>query len=139
MKLARLEIENYRHLGTRDKPVVLDFTDVLGRVRDFALLVGPKTSGQPTILAAIAIALGRSVGMAALRPDFKVSPRTIVRRGELQAKVTCWLRFDSKEITATRDLFRLAELSEKVPDAAEVRLTWTYPAPKKPWTEINWG
>ena len=134
MKLARVQIENFRHLGSREKPFVLDFTDALGRVRDFTLLVGPNTTGKTTILDAIALALGRTVGMAALRPDFKVSPRTVVRRGELQAKVTCWLRFNTEEIVATRDIFRLAELSEKVPDTPEVKLTWIYPAPGKPST-----
>lgn len=132
MKLAKVQIENFRHLGSREEPLELDFTDPLGRVRDFTLLVGPNTSGKTTIMDAIALALGRSVGMAALRPDFKMSPRTIVRRGELHAKVTCWLRFRHEEIAATRDIFRLAEISEKVPDAPEVKLTWTYPTPRKP-------
>jgi predicted ATPase len=132
MKLAKLRIENFRHLGTRKKPFELDFTDPLDRVRDFTLLVGPNTSGKTTILDAIAIALGRSVRMAALRPDFKVSPRTIVRRGELRAKVTCWLRFSPDEFAATREIFRLAEITEKIPDKPEIELTWTYPAPRKP-------
>lgn len=138
MKLARLQLENFRHLGSCEKPFVLDFTDVLGRVRDFTLLVGPNTSGKTTILDAIALALGRSVGMAALRPDFKVSPRTVVRRGELHTKVTCWLRFDPKEIAATQDIFRLAEISRKVPDASDVILTWTYPAPRQPSSGSTW-
>jgi predicted ATPase len=132
MKLARVQIENFRHLGRQDNPLDLDFTDTLGRVRDFTLLVGPNTRGKTTILDAIAAALGRSVGMAALRPDLKFSPRTIVRRGALHAKVTCWLRFSSEEIAATRDIFRLAQISEKVPDAPEVKLTWIYPSPRKP-------
>jgi predicted ATPase len=132
MKLARLQIENFRHLESREKPFELDFTDALGRVRDFTLLVGPNTSGKTTILDAIALALGRTVGMAALRSDFKLSPRTVVRRGELQAKVTCWLRFSTEEIAATRDIFKLGEISEKVPDSTEVKLTWYYPSPKKP-------
>jgi len=132
MQLARVEIENFRHLGTRKEPLKLDFADSLGRVRDFTLLVGPNTSGKTTILDAIALALGRGVGMACLRPDLKVSPRSIVRRGELNAKVTCWLRFSTEEIAATREIFRLAEISEKVPDLPEVKLTWIYPAPKQP-------
>src|SRR5438034_1831307 len=115
MKLARLKIEDFRHLGTREKPFELDFTDALGRVREFTLLVGPNTSGKTTILDAIALALGRSVGMASLRPDFKVSPRTVVRRGELCAQVTCWLRFTPEEILATREIFRLMEVKHKIP------------------------
>lgn len=137
MKLAKLQIENFRHLGTREKPLELVFTDALGRVRDFSLLVGPNTSGKTTILDAIALALGRTVGMAALRSDFKVSPRTVVRRGELQAKVTCWLRFSPEEISATREIFRLGEISEKVPDAVDVEITWTYPAPKQPSSVVR--
>jgi predicted ATPase len=134
VKLAKIRIENFRHLGTSSRPLEISFTDPLDRVRDFTLLVGPNTSGKTTILDAIALALGRSVGMAALRPDFKVSPRTVVRRGELHARVTCWLRFSPEEIAATRDIFRLAEISEKVPETPEVRLAWTYPSPTKPST-----
>ena len=85
MKLAKITLEDFRHLGTSSQPLELSFTDALGRVRDFTLLVGPNTSGKTTILDAIALALGRSVSMAALRPDFKVSPRTVVRRGALHA------------------------------------------------------
>jgi predicted ATPase len=139
VKLAKIAIENFRHLGRSSQPLEISFTDALDRVRDFTLLVGPNTSGKTTILDAIALALGRSVGMAALRPDFKVSPRTVVRRGELHARVTCWLRFSPEEIAATRDIFRLAEISEKVPDAPEVKLTWTYPSPSKPAAFVSPG
>jgi predicted ATPase len=139
VKLARIAIENFRHLGTSSHPLEISFTDPLDRVRDFTLFVGPNTSGKTTILDAIALALGRSVRMAALRPDLKVSPRTVVRRGELRARVTCWLRFSPEEIAATREIFRLAEISEKVPDAPEVKLTWTYPSPSKPSAFVSPG
>jgi predicted ATPase len=132
MKLAKVQIENFRHLGGRGQPFVLDFTDTLGRVRDFTLLVGPNTSGKTTILDAIALALGHTLGMGALRPDFKLSPRTVVRRGALHAKITCWLRFSPEEVKATRDIFQLAAVAENVPAAQEVKLTWTYPAPGQP-------
>jgi predicted ATPase len=132
VKLAKIAIEDFRHLGTSSDPLVISFTDPLDRVRDFTLLVGPNTSGKTTILDAIALALGRSVGMAALRPDFNLSPRTVVRRGELHARVTCWLRFSPEEIAATRNIFRLAEVPETVPETPEVKLVWTYPAPQKP-------
>lgn len=130
MKLARVQIENFRHLGTCEKPFELDFTDALGRVRDFTLLVGPNTCGKTTALDAIAAALEPALGMPARRPDFTLSPRTVVRRGALNAKVACWLRFSPDEIAATRDIFRLAEVAVKVPDAPEIKLTWTYPSPK---------
>jgi predicted ATPase len=132
VKLAKITLENFRHLGTSSQPLEVSFTDALGRVRDFTLLVGPNTSGKTTILDAIALALGRSVSMAALRRDFKVSPRTVVRRGALHAKITCWLRFSPEEIAATRNIFQLAEIPADVPDAREVKLTLTYPAPTKP-------
>jgi hypothetical protein len=142
MKLAKVQIKNFRHLGSREKPFELDFTDALGRVRDFTLLVGPNTSGKTTILDAIAAALVPILGMPTLRPGFKLSPRTVVRRGALNAEVTSWFRFSPEEITATRELFRLAEISEKVPDAPEVKLTWTYPPPSKrsevATSELNW-
>jgi energy-coupling factor transporter ATP-binding protein EcfA2 len=132
MKLARVQIEDFRHLGGRGQPFVLDFTDALGRVRDFTLLVGPNASGKTTILDAIAAALAPGLGMPTLRPGFTLSPRTVVRRGALHAKVTCWLRFSPEEIAATRELFALAEIDQRVPDRAEVQLTWTYPDPRKP-------
>src|SRR5262245_28922057 len=109
MKLAKVQIENFRHLGDRDQPFVLDFTDALGRVRDFTLLVGPNASGKTTILDAIAAALGPGLGMHTLRSGFVLNPRTVVRRGALHAKVTCWLRFSPKELAATREILRLAE------------------------------
>lgn len=130
MKLAKVQIENFRHLGGHGKPFVLDFTDALGSVHDFILLVGPNTSGKTTILDAIAAAMGPGLGMPTLRPGFTLSPRRIVRRGELNAKVTCWLRFSPEEITATRELFRLAEIRLHVPDTPEVQLIWTYPDPR---------
>lgn len=132
MKLARLRIENFRQLGTPGAPVDFNFTDALGRVRDLTLLVGPNTSGKTTILDAIAAALGPRLGMPTLRPGFTLSPRTVVRRGALHTAVTCWLRFSPAEIAATRGIFQLAGISEKVPDAPEVKLIWTYPNPNPP-------
>jgi recombinational DNA repair ATPase RecF len=129
MKIAKLQIENFRQLGGQGQPFVLDFTDPLGRVRDFILLVGPNACGKTTILDAIAAALGPTLQMPTLRPHFRRSPRTVVRRGALHARITCWLRFTPEEIAATRELFRLTERPEQVPDAPEVRLTWEYPDP----------
>jgi predicted ATPase len=129
MKLARVRIENFRHLGTSERPFEIDFTDPLGRVRDLTLLVGPNMCGKTTVLDAIAAALGPTLGMPTLRPHFQRSPRAVVRRGALHARVTCWLRFTPEEIAATRELFLLAERPEQVPDAPEVELTWEYPDP----------
>lgn len=126
MKLAKLQIENFRHLGPREKPFVLDLTDELGRVRDFTLLVGPNTSGKTTILDAIAAALEPAIGLPALRPGFRFEPRLIVRPGELRAKVTCWLQFTSEEIAATQEIRSLAN-KRHPPEAREVKVIWTYP------------
>lgn len=129
MKRAKVQIENFRHLGTSARPFEIDFTDPLGRVRELTLLVGPNPCGKTTVLDAVAAALGPTLQMPTLRPHFQRSPRTVVRRGALHARVTCWLRFTAEEIVATRELFRLAELPEEVPDASEVELTWDYPDP----------
>jgi predicted ATPase len=132
VKLAKVSIENFRNLGTTSRPFEVEFTDVLDRVHDFTLLVGPNASGKTTILDAIAAALGPSLGMPTRRPGFELSPRGVVRRGALHAKVTCWLRFSPEEIAATRELFQLASIGEEVPDEREVKVTWTYPDPRKP-------
>ena len=135
MQLAKIQIAHFRHLGD-PTPLDLDFTDALGRVRDLTLLVGPNTSGKTTILDAIAAALGPTLEMPTLRPHCRLSPRSIVSRGALHAQVTCWLRFKSEEIAATRELFRLAEVAQPVPDSSEVKLTWQYPDPRN---ESNFG
>lgn len=129
MKIAKLQIENFRHLGDKGQPFVVNFTDALGKVRDFSLLVGPNTCGKTTILDAIAAAIGPSLQMPTTRRHFERTPRAVVSRGALHARLTCWLRFTPAEISATRELFRLAELPEHVPDASEVKLTWEYPDP----------
>jgi energy-coupling factor transporter ATP-binding protein EcfA2 len=141
MKIARVQIENFRHLGGRGEPFTLDFTDALGRVREFTLLVGPNASGKTTILDAIAAALGPGVRMPTLRAGFQLCPRAVVHRGAAHARVTCWLRFSPDEIAATQGLFRLAEDDREIPDMREVQLTWTYPDPRKPsgltFTSVN--
>jgi energy-coupling factor transporter ATP-binding protein EcfA2 len=127
VKLAKVSIENFRQLGNKGKPFILDFTDDLGRVRDFTLLVGPNASGKTTILDAIAAAIGPTLEMPTLRPGFNRTPTTVVPRGALHARVTCWLHFDRDEIEATREVFRLADLRDIVPDSPDVKLIWTYP------------
>ncbi|QEG32448.1 hypothetical protein GobsT_73030 [Gemmata obscuriglobus] len=63
------------------------------------------------VLAAIAAALGPSLEMPTLRPGFKLSPRTVVSRGALQAKVMCWLRSDDEEIRTADEVRKRADLS----------------------------
>lgn len=130
MKLAKVTLENFRHLGTASRPFEVLFTDALGRVRDFTLLAGPNTSGKTTVLDAIAAALEPTLEMPTTRRDFQRSPRTVVRRGARFARVTCWLRFSQEEVTATRELFDLAEVDQAVPEVSEVKLTWEYPDPR---------
>lgn len=129
VKLAKLRIENFRQLGN-DSPFELDFTDALGRVRDFTLLVGPNGCGKTTILDAIAAAIGLNLEMPTLRTGFKLSPSTVVPRGELHAAVTCWLRFDQDEIDTAKAVLELSEVTDKVPDVREVKLSWIYPDPR---------
>lgn len=131
MKLAKITLENFRHLGTSSQPLEISFTDPLGRVRDFTLLVGPNTSGKTTMLDAIGAALGPTLEMPTTRPDFKRSPRTVVRRGARYARVTCWLRFSPDEVAATRELFQLKDIDQTVPEVSEVKLTWEYPDPRE--------
>jgi predicted ATPase len=136
MKLAKIALENFRQFGTSSRPMEIPFTDPLGRVRDFTLLVGPNASGKTTILDAIGAALTPSLEMPATRREFKLSPRTVVRRGARNARVTCWLRFTPQEVETTRELFRLAEIDEQVPNVSEVALTWEYPDPRG-WSDFG--
>jgi predicted ATP-dependent endonuclease of OLD family len=116
MKIARANIENFRHIESLD----LDFRDSLGRVREVSLIVGPNTSGKTTILDALAAGVGLGTELSFGRPDFVISPRTVVRRGALAARVTCWVRFSREEIEATREVLRRAEDNQPVPDVEEV-------------------
>lgn len=126
MKIARAIIENFRHI----KRLELDFTDSLARVRDTSLFIGPNASGKTTILDALAVSVGLGTELVYGRPGLVLSPRTIVSRGSLFTRVTCWVRFSPDEISTTRELFNLAEEDNmRVPDAEEVELTWTYPDP----------
>ena len=132
MKLAKIAIENFRHLGTSSQPLEDSFTDPLDRVRDFTLLVGPNTSGKTTIPDAIAAGSPEPWHATCGRISSSVHVPSSAACLRLHAKITCWLRFSPEEIAATRDIFSLAEIEEKVPDAAEVKVTWIYPDPRKP-------
>ena len=103
MRIARAIIENFWHI----KRLELDFTDSLGRVRDTTLLVGPNTSGKTTILDALALSVGISTELSYARPGLLLSPRSIVTRGNLQTRVTCWVRFSPDEVAAAQELSRI--------------------------------
>lgn len=123
MQLAHVKIENFRKIEKAE----LDFTDALGRVRDVTVLVGPNGAGKTTILDAIAAAIGPSTELPATRPSWRLSPRTVVRKGALTAKVTCHLRFSPEEIETAQKLGNLLDPPHSVPDVSEVELVWTYP------------
>lgn len=125
MKLARLLIEDFRQFERLE----LDFTDSLGCVRDLVVLVGPNGSGKTTVLDAIAAAIGPSTELVATRTTLQLTPARVVRKGARATRVTCWLRFSDAEIAMTRELFERSEDPRPVPDAHEVKLSWTYPDP----------
>jgi len=123
MKLAKVEIENFRHF----EHLTLDFTDSLDRVRDASLFIGPNTSGKTAALDAIGLGLGIATQFYYDRPGLVITPPAIVRRGALQTKVTYHVRFSAEEIAATRELCRLAEEDQKIPEVEETTLIWEYP------------
>ena len=126
MRIAKAVIENFRHI----KELSLDFTDSIGRIRDVTLIVGPNTSGKTTILDALAASIGASTELPHTRDGYKLSPQTIVRRGTLEATVTCWVRFTEEEIHLAEELNGLTHDTSPVPDEREIKTTWTYPDPK---------
>lgn len=126
MKIAKATIENFRHI----RELHLDFQDSLGRVRDVTLIVGPNTSGKTTILDALAAGVGTSLDFQPVGDGLKLSPQTIVRRGTLEAGVTCWVRFTEEEIALARELNKLTRDASPIPDEREVKIVWTYPDPK---------
>lgn len=123
MKIAKLTIENFKQF----EKLELDFTDSLGRVRDITAIIGPNTSGKTTILDAIAAGVGVATEIRQLRPDFQITPWSVVKRGAIEARITSIVRFSTDEINAIKRLYDLAKEKTVVPTANEVRITWTYP------------
>jgi hypothetical protein len=126
MKIAKIRIKNFRHIDDLE----LNFTDSLGRVREITALVGPNTSGKTTILDAIAASVWFPTEIPALRPDFKVKPGTVVRRGALESEVSSDIRFSDDEVEATTKLYELAEKKRNLNYRKNVTVTWTYPSTK---------
>ncbi len=126
MKLAKVVIENFRHIERLE----LDFTDSIGRVRDITAIVGPNTSGKTTILDAISAGVGLATDIIQLRPDFSLSPKTVVKRGALEARVTSFIRFSAEEIMAIKQLYKSSDEKGPVPDIQEVTIIWKYPDKK---------
>ncbi len=123
MKLVQLEIRDFRSI----EHLKLDFRDELGRPRNSVLLVGPNASGKTTILDAIAACLGPALELPATRPDFRLEPGRVVRRGAVRTQVTCTLQFSEDEIAAAREVIRLADQRSVVPPERVVTVAWEYP------------
>jgi predicted ATPase len=126
MKIAKAVIENFRQI----EKLELNFTDSIDRVRNVTLIAGPNASGKTTILDALATCVGVNTDLSFARPDFRFSPRTIVRRGAVFARVSCEVRFSKEEIEANRQLLELSEENAYIPDFETVKVTWRYPDPQ---------
>jgi hypothetical protein len=128
MKLERIRIENFRGIDHLE----LDFQDELGRVQDVVPVVGPNTTGKTTLLDAITLCLGPGTDIWTMRPDLVYSPRSLVRRDAVRARVTCWMRFSDAEIAATREAYERTgdPDASQIPSAKQVTVVWEYPDPR---------
>jgi len=123
MKLLSVHIKNFRCISD----LTLDFRDDLGRPRDLTMLLGPNGAGKTTILDAIYCCLGINTELVQWRTGFELSAWHVVRKGAYSAEVSCQVRFDDEEREATRQLFKLAQDSNEVPDVSDVSVKWQYP------------
>ena len=124
MKLERVSIKNFRGIESCE----IDFTDEFGRVRDICPIVGPNTSGKTSILNAISLCLMPVTEIYDL-PDVTFSPAALVRRGAIEAEVTCTVRFSDAELKAIQNV--LSDLGDigypPPPNTKSVQVTWRYP------------
>lgn len=100
MKLARLEIENFK--GIRE--LKLDFTGPDGQPRPLTLLLGDNGSGKTTVLQAIALVLGRATQRffdpAGFQwPGFRPDRFSSLGRTRIRLDVT--FEADERELTRT--------------------------------------
>lgn len=124
MLLEKVTIRDFRGIEHRE----IDFTDELGRVRMIAPIAGPNTSGKTSILDAISLCLMPVTEMFDL-PAIALSPSAIVRRGAIQAKVSCTVQFTQEEIDALKKIAAIANPSyaDRIPDVKRVTVNWEYP------------
>lgn len=124
MLLEKVTIRDFRGIEYRE----IDFTDELGRVRRIAPIAGPNTSGKTSILDAISLCLMPVTEMFDL-PTIPLSPAAIVRRGAIQAKVSCTVQFSQEEIDALNKIVTIANPSyaHRIPATKRVTVHWQYP------------
>ncbi|NKC16516.1 MAG: AAA family ATPase [Gammaproteobacteria bacterium] len=124
MLLEKVVIRDFRGIEYRE----IDFTDELKRVRMVAPIAGPNTSGKTSILDAISLCLMPVTEMFYL-PAITLTPAAIVRRGAIQAKVSCTVRFSPEEIDALKDIAKKANPNyiNRIPAAERVIVNWEYP------------
>jgi energy-coupling factor transporter ATP-binding protein EcfA2 len=143
MKIARVELEGFRRFRDR---TVFDLTDELGRPRDLVALTGLNGCGKTSLLDAIALALQPSYQLPCVRPGLVLSPRSIVNRTALKARVIVDLQFTPTEVDTVCELLDRLEKNWLKPTEGQLRLTWTYPGDKNSpsnrdvgWTEFEPG
>lgn len=124
MLLEKVTIRDFRGIEHRE----IDFTDGLGRVRTIAPIAGPNTSGKTSILDAISLCLMPVTEMFDL-PAITLSPAALVRRGAIQAKVSCTVQFSEEEIVALRDIAVRTNptYADRIPNTKRVTVDWEYP------------
>jgi len=124
MLLEKVTIRDFRGIKYRE----IDFTDGLGRIRKIAPIAGPNTSGKTTILDAISLCLMPVTEMFDL-PAITLSPAAIVRRGAIQAKVSCTVQFSQEEIDALKKIAGIANptYADRIPETKRVTVNWEYP------------
>ena len=132
MKLAKLEIENFRHLGTRKDPVRFDFTDPLGRVREFTLFCGTEHKRQNNNSRCDCVGTGPWSwhGLPAARLESQPENNCSARRAKCEGHLLASIQ-PRRDCGNSRDFPARGNLSESS-RRAEIKLTWTYPAPKQP-------
>ena len=132
MKIAKLEIENFRALSSFS----YDFDDAHGAVAPVTIISGPNGSGKTTILYAITNALRGVLGYRTndvpvpTTDDLRIPPGYTTGWGETRpnVRVTLDLRFGEAEQEAIREVLQLSEMKEPPPlPDGKVRVVWNFP------------
>ncbi len=129
MKLETIEIRNLRAI----EKLTLSLKDDLDLIRDRFPIVGPNTSGKTTILDAIALSLMPVTEVYQLRDGLLLTPSSLVRRGAIQASVTCTVWFSDDEIETTKEVLQRAGNpynNRPFPRGNRIKVHWTFPDPQ---------